>query len=535
MNPELLEIYVQTKLLTLLGEELPRQGILAGQGLAAIVLSCLWGRELPVEGLELYKDWPDEPLEEQGTIHYSRPSLEEGSYQIVSQNGFSILTSGTKGRLTTHIIQRCQANFGSERAMALLYSLDLNAFGVGYDCYGKKIYFTDDFVTFSRSRQLRIQSPVSAESLLSLLKFQHICDCYIDLEEEVSQLVGYRKICDQQGILGVYDDCVSACGKRIYDDYRLLLEPFCALLEFEQPVLPGLEVPMEMQYQIVFKNDPDSAGYANLINLFIHNNHACYDSYVFALLHNLALRKSSSKAVKRRLIIAMSYATTTCMVLLNPECLQHDFSEKHIQVIEQFRTLHPFCVNTLLSLGLSIIEMYKAIRLIRAYTKKNGNQIIGLIETHKRIGYKLEEVSRASLEQLLETYRTTAGVALVENQVDLSSFEYRESVVELTTTTELEIEGWKMNNCIGGYAAALKSDSGRTRIFHIDGLSPSTLAIYYEEDHKNVNFEVYGHSNRDALPEHLIVAERLGNYLLNVLWNQNETNNMLHMNNADSA
>jgi hypothetical protein len=67
----------------------------------------------------------------------------------------------------------------------------------------------------------------------------------------------------------------------------------------------------------------------------------------------------------------------------------------------------------------------------------------------------------------------------------VNKHDYSASVVEVTTT-ELEIEGWRMNNCVGGYAEVLKSNEGRTRIFHIDGLSPSTVAIYYEEDRIDV-------------------------------------------------
>lgn len=520
MNLESIKICIQSKLETLLGEDLPRQGIIAGEGLAVLVLSSLWGREISVKRLDLYKDWPDEAVEVHGPIHYSRPTLDDDSYHIISQNGFSVLSSSTNGILTAHVIQRCQANFGKDRTMAILHALNLNAFGVGYDCYSKHLYFITEFVEFCRSRQLRIQSPVSAESLLELLKFQQICDCYVDLEEEVDLLVGFRKISDKQGLVGVYGNNVSARGKLIYDEFQPVLEPFCRLIEFEQPVLPGFEVPMNLQYQLIFYAGTDCGRHENLINLLTHFNYVSFDSYVFALLYNVALRRSSSIITKKRLIIAMSYATTTCMVLVDPECLQHDFAEKHTKHIDQFRVMHPFCVSTLLALGLNIIGMYKAICLIRAFTKKNGNQIIGLIETHKRIGYKLEEISKSSIEQLIETYRITAGIPLIENQVDLSSFEYRGSVVELTTTAELEIEGWRMNNCVGGYAAVLKSNSGKTRIFHIDGMSPSTAAIYYEEDSRDVTFEVYGHSNRDALPEHLIVAERLGSYLLNTLWNR---------------
>jgi hypothetical protein len=71
------------------------------------------------------------------------------------------------------------------------------------------------------------------------------------------------------------------------------------------------------------------------------------------------------------------------MVLVDPECLQHDFAEKHTKHIDQFRVMHPFCVSTLLALGLNIIGMYKAICLIRAFTKKNGNQLLALLRLTK--------------------------------------------------------------------------------------------------------------------------------------------------------
>jgi hypothetical protein len=72
MNLESIKICIQSKLETLLGEDLPRQGIIAGEGLAVLVLSSLWGREISVKRLDLYKDWPDEAVEVHGPIHYSR-------------------------------------------------------------------------------------------------------------------------------------------------------------------------------------------------------------------------------------------------------------------------------------------------------------------------------------------------------------------------------------------------------------------------------------------------------------------------------
>lgn len=132
MNLESIKICIQSKLETLLGVDLPRQGIIAGEGLAVLVLSSLWSREISVNRIDLYKDWPDEAVEVHGPIHYSRPSLDDDSYHIISQNGFSVLSSSTNGILTAHVIQRCQANLGKDRTMAILHALNLNAFGVGY-------------------------------------------------------------------------------------------------------------------------------------------------------------------------------------------------------------------------------------------------------------------------------------------------------------------------------------------------------------------------------------------------------------------
>lgn len=491
--------------------------------MASIALSCIWGKEIPIETLDLFKEWPDEEVQDGGTMYLSKPSLNDDSDLMLAQNGFRILSSDNSGLLSSLIIQRLQSNLGKDRTMVILYALALNAFGVGYDCYNKKLHVTEEFIDFTHSRQLRIQSPVSVESLFLLLQYQRLFDCYTDLTEEIELIYGFRLYCDKLGLSQIYNNSISARDKLVLDELKPHLGPYFRLIEYEQPVLPGLEVQIGMQYQVAFRDGFTSDKFSDLDLPSINIKNLHFDAYTFTESYNNLMRKSTSSTLKSRFRIAMSYYSTACMVLLNPGCLNHDFAEKHVHVIQEFSGLHPFCMKALLSLNYSVIEMYRAIRKIQAYSRQYGNLIIGLLETHKRIDYRLEEISKESLDQLVETYRLNAGMPLVEQLVDLSKFEYKDRLRELTTTTELEIEGCRMNNCVGGYAARLQSDAGRTRIFHIDGPKPSTVALYFDEDSKGVSYEVAGISNRDVAEEHLIVAERLGGYLSNTIWSPFET------------
>jgi hypothetical protein len=219
------------------------------------------------------------------------------------------------------------------------------------------------------------------------------------------------------------------------------------------------------------------------------------------------------------------------MALLNPTCLDQDFSDRHVLAIDDFYRAHPSCVRILLGLNLPVLALSAAIREIRKFAKMNGNQIIGLIENHSRIGYRLREINKESLELLLDTYRNNAGTPLLECAANLEAFQYSDLVTELTTTTELECEGWRMKHCVGGYAPVISADHGNTRIFHIDGAHPSTAAIYFQKESSELSYEVYGIANCDPVPEHILITEHLGRYLTNTLWNnagQLETNSQLY-------
>jgi hypothetical protein len=491
--------------------------------MAAIFLSILWDREIPVEMLDLYTDSINEPQESPELVLSSKPSLNYETFPPIVQNGIITVSSESAGILTRHIIEKQQAVLGEDRTLLILYALELNAFGVGYDCSSQKLHVTGEFEEFCSSRQLRIQSPVCAESLLQLIKYRKIFECFADVGEEISLLTCFRRSCAQRGDVSLYNDCISVGGKRIFDQFRQELEPYCSIAEeSDQPVIPGLEETLCPKYRISFNAYQETyQSYLEICRL-LKAAEMEFDSYFFAVYFKYCQRKSTSNAMKRRFMRAMSRPVSLFMVMLNPACLEHDFNDKHIHEIDDFYKMHPLCVRILLGMNFSLVSMAKAVREIKSFAKKNGNQIIGLIETHNRIDYNLKEISRETLEQLLEAYRVNAGSPLLEKSADLDAFEYRDYINELTTTTDLECEGWKMKNCVGGYAPLLESDRGHTRIFHIDGARPSTAAIYFNGAPGDLTYEIYGIGNCDPAPEHVLITEHLGRYLSNTIWNDVE-------------
>ena len=513
------ELIIHSKLTLLLGGSLPYQGIISGPGMTALLLSILWERDIEVEGLDLYTDWPDEPENIYAQSTASKPLLNDEIYPPVLPNGICIRSSSSKGILTRHVIEKQQSVFGKDRTLLILHTLDLNAFGVGYDCYSQKLSITTEFEEFCSSRQLRIQSPVNAESLMLLFKYRKKYDAFIDADEELHLLTGYRRSCLLRGETNGYNDLITEEGKMVFDQFRQALEPLCSIsVESEQPVLPGLEHALELTYRLSFNGNISIPPSYPVVSDLLKKAEMEFDSYSFLIYHKYCVRRGTSNALKSRFMLALSRPITACMVLLNPLCLRHYITDRHVTLIDNFYKVHPGCVRILLGLNLDVFSMATSIQVIIAFAKKNGNIIIGLIETHHRVDYILNEICWESLEQLLEAYRATAGTPLLDKTVNLEAFEYREFITELTTTTELECEGWKMKHCVGGYAPAVASNQGRTRIFHIDGNKPSTAAIYFNAENKELTYEVYGIANCDPVPEHTVITEHLGRFLINTLW-----------------
>lgn len=508
---------VISKLETILGPLFPSSGTIAGPGLAALLLSCIWGKDINAERFDHYADWLDEPVDPRPPIRYSLPGLSDEDHSSSSQNGFFTISIESRGMITRHVIQRCQPGLGKERVLQIIHALDLNAFGVGLDCYSKRLVATEAFAEFARTRQLKIQCPVSAESLLNLVKYRDVFGCYADIAEEAELTAGFRAYCDGKGDVWAYDNDVSAHGKVIYDLHRNELGTCCRLVELDDPVIPGLEVLMDVRYRLEFAKGT-SRHQQVPITLMPANSMCPLNSYVFSAVFDRCIRKCISKTQSRRFLLALKYPATAYMVLSNPNCHYHDFNEKHADEIEQFFRHHQLCARILMDMHLDIYNMAQAIRKIRAFARKNGNRVIGLVEMHKRMGYHIEKIDNQTLEGLLNAYRLMAGRPLISNPVDFRKFEYRELVTELVATTDLECEGWKMRNCVGGYGNAVLSGNGRVRIFHIDGKKPSTVAIYHNEQENSFSSEVAGIANIEPEQEHLMITESLGRFLLKTIW-----------------
>lgn len=322
------EPYIRSRLISLLGTQLPFQGILAGPGMAALLLSILWDRDIQIDSIDLYTDWTDEPLENQEQCLASKPSLNDDIYPPILNNGISFISTESKGILKRHIIEKQQSVFGKERTLLVLYALELNAFGVGYDCYSQKLHFTSEFEEFCSTRQLRIQSPVHAESLFLLLKFRNIYGCFADIDEEMRLLNGFRSSCAHHGTVIMYNDDISPEGKRIFNQVSQELEPFCSIVdETDQPVFPSLEESLGVTYRISFNNDQENSRYHLEVSRLMKSAEMEFDAYFFAVYYKYCVRSSTSNSLRRRFMLALSRPMTACMVMLNPACLEHDFTD----------------------------------------------------------------------------------------------------------------------------------------------------------------------------------------------------------------
>jgi hypothetical protein len=126
--------------------------------------------------------------------------------------------------------QKKVKNMRKLKQLIILRGFDINACQVGIDVKNKKVIYTDDFVEFLKSRQMKVTIPVNPiQTTIRLLKKMKDLQCYCDINNEV-KLLQYACFC--------LDNISNRFGSETYEKYlehKDQLDKVFEIIKIEKP------------------------------------------------------------------------------------------------------------------------------------------------------------------------------------------------------------------------------------------------------------------------------------------------------------
>lgn len=415
----------------------------------------------------------------------------------------------------THIIDYGKKEY-NENCDIILRGFDINSCQAGIDLKTKKLYWTKPYADFLKTRQLMVDVPytpihTSIRLIKKMLQYGTLCYCDFEKEfqylfqatntDEYGKLVGketydkftkYNKVYLSQLINGKVKTELIDLNK-----YFKLRKPLYHELPAsyrEDNIPPHISSPISHYNQTVIHEidlwflEPVK-GVFNYIDVEYYG--ICELKRVWELLYR-PRKKSHKKKIEsilrfKRLsegplfgggetkftntssINTQNSYPTKCLIA-NDDYYNCDFSFNHLVEIENFFTEHRR-LSSVFSKFKNIQEQYEKLRLLKSFVNKEGDWVIGILES----GGSKFDITEESLYEVIEKEKLRLSQPLCE-PYDLSDFKYKNYVSELVTPYDLKLEGSKMGHCVGGYSHSI--ENGESRIFHIeiDGIG-STLEI----------------------------------------------------------
>lgn len=366
----------------------------------------------------------------------------------------------------------------------ILQSFDINNCQSGIDLETGKLHYTKEFVQFIKTKQIKSNIPITpVHTLIRLIKKTKELGCYIDMEKEVqlcslaseitNNVIGpitYEKYLTVKDEIDKYFD-VTEQKQRTYDDDDFFkvgdikssntYHSFTPKNNFKNTLLEDYSVNdvyvLRKYFDFfVYKN---KRGTQNKLNLIKHYNTE----------HKKPLQqetKNNSSGIDdlfgvREVRNDIKDLFTFNMLFVKDGYHLCDFSGKHIVEINDFLKEHPMLCKLLVKCD-NLIDQYNIVKFIKSLSKKEGGFIIGFLELSNLNG--IDTINKDIILDLIEKKKNEDKNTLI-SPIDLSGFEFIDSVRELCTNLELKKEGHMMGHCVGGYSS--KISNGTSRIFHI--------------------------------------------------------------------
>jgi hypothetical protein len=526
--------------------------VLAGGFVANHYISEAHGITPPINDIDVFMSTTDdEPLPT------ARFAPQRDTQMAINRQGYNHFCIGSDGRgyklagaerdgmlnKVYAISPYVDPEYEKELATNIIAGFDLNCCQAAIDIRTGKLTYTEDFIGFLRTGQLKCVSPYTPpHTIMRLAQKKDELRCHCDLEEEYLYL----------GTLLAQPDLKARTAWKFghktlekYHKYRDTIELYFALAHAStmQPVHHGPlheQFPRQMQltnptlFQLVplFETPTDPS------------IKTCSSVEQYRRIFNLIWRKIP-KAARTKAHSVIPHRYPSMFMLAYPDTyIACDFHDKHLRKIDKCITDHPQLIY-LFSKYPSVKQQLALVRTLARAARKHGSYVYGIMENHNPAEYP-QEMTLQSVEAVLDLYHQHMTEQLTE-RIDISAFQKDgTTITELTTRKDLFEEGDSMHHCVGGYGSAV---TGGDRIFHISragsgegdnaGTEDSTLQLaparhfrqyFSESDSRYTIVQHRGKSNGEPSKQQNLIATDLVNHLnkKNKATNTEEPDAVLH-------
>lgn len=502
------------------------KGFIAGGSVSNILFSLIYGGNAVVNDIDVY--WQvkeDVKLKEEQW--YPAVYVNEDGLEMVDDayGRVFVSDSGSRMRVVKHSRKgifnnieylyeegkRYGVGIIKPKNLVILEGFDLNCCKSGIDLENGVIFYTQEFVEFLQTKQLKIVSPCAPiQTTIRLQKKMKDLDCFCDFVHEMRFLtVAAKHIHGGQmtKFIGPETYVKYEKYKDIVDKYFNVREPknvdelphtlrevyekdgkrnpkiklwiFEPIMNFD--IVEGVNSLNELKriWYLLYTHKKKSE--QTKINKIFYKNaylgNMTEDTWEFKeykqgtykqLVVNYGFGFDWDSPKEQEYVMVPRYVSnrfTYQMILSNKDYHKCNFDLKHVDTIDKFTNEH-HNIKMILKLSKSLVEQYNIIKFIKSLAKKEGDWIIGILETLNWNRHdNVKKLDEETVLNILEKEKMFNNKKLVD-KVDLKSFEFKNCVRELVTPLELKTEGSKMGHCVGGYAHSI--ESGRSRIFHVD-------------------------------------------------------------------
>lgn len=508
----------------------PSSNFIAGGSVSNILISMVHGGTPVINDIDIYKEVKEKQQvngEVGGSIQtrkvndwYPATYINEDGLEIIDDSYGRIFVAENGARM--RVFRHCRKNIFNiieflyedyrnhnqkiikTRDMVVLEGFDLNCCKAGINLDTKKIIYTPEFVEFLETKQLKIVNPCApVHSTIRLYKKMKDIDCFCNIEHEMRFLTVAAKHV-QGGQMSKY------IGPETYSKYLKMKDFVDKYFTLREPQNSD-EIPHSLKeiYYIGNKRNPDvniwlfdpvmdfdiveSVGNINTVRrtwelLYTFRKKSEQDKINKIFYKNVFLGKTqedvwktseykgrgdNNEAIYEDKPCYYSSRYTYSMILSKKDYYKCNFDIKHVDYIDNFTREHHGMKMFLKDCN-TLTEQYELIKFIKSIAKKEGEWVIGSLETADRYmvttrdeNNKLlaNDITRETILKLVEKFKKE-NVEELTTKLDLSDFEYKNCVRELVTTQQLKDEGARMGHCVGGYSSSVRG--GTSRIFHID-------------------------------------------------------------------
>ena len=548
---------------------IPKDGFLAGGAVANTLLSMKYGKEYPINDLDIFiedsvnstllnNNYSTTPQRSNGLVVEGGYHSHELSYDHGSN--YKILKVNRDGLLNTIVISRINNRNIARDYQYILNGFDFNCCQVGIDLNNNKLYYTDEFIEFLNTKQLDITAVYTpAHTTIRLFKKKKELDCYCNVEkclEILSQpLIRGNRVFLSPRYFGFY---FSHKYKDMFMEYYKEIKTYFKIVRFFEDkkemfylrnkhmvttpndqdhvanwLNPHNSIPKDdlekwgKYNDIMWTLEPIKYSKASVeINKYLENIQ--YNPLTLMCSYKLVGGKLKNSLLKKYNDVILCGEHTKLISFINVKFCDCDFTKEHIFLIENYINQTPTMLNIILSYNLNIQEVIKLMTNIKKIQNKEGLWVEGLIfdlllKGNINIKPTYESISLLIKENKENLYKPLVEAMEVVKHINLSS---DIEIKEIISEGELMWAGHKLKNCLNdvnqGYVD--KISSGKVKIFLIktkNSVSALELSHGWESDLYVTEKQLLSYCNKTPSRYHRIIADILINELNSSLLKNN--------------